>query len=214
MKKLKFSLIFLVSLLIFPTSGYSQFLGQLETAPTLLRGSYSAGGYAGVYDDAFAIFGGFRFGATDYLDWGIKAGILNLDDESGIILGGDLKYFVLDAGIGDPLDLSLGLGTEFSRIQDFSRFSLGGNMIISRDFCLENGRAISPYGRLNLRMERKSGEKTWGPQRYHKDVLPDTDLEMGLCVGTSFELTTRALLVGELQMDEFFGFIIGVNFLY
>lgn len=214
MKKLKFTLVFLLSLLILASSAYSQFLGQLETAPTLLRGSYSFGGYAGVYDDAFAILGGFRFGAMDYLDWGIKAGILNWDDENGIILGGDLKYFVLDVGIGDPLDLSLGLGTEFSRVKDFDRFALGGNLIISRDFCLENGRAVSPYGRLNLRMERKSGDKFWGGHRFGEDKLPDTDLELGLSLGTSFELTPRAFLVGELQLDEFFGFIMGVNFLH
>ena len=214
MKKLKLTFFSLVGLLIFASSAHSQFLGQLETAPTLLRGSHSMGAYAGVYDDAFAILGGFRLGAADYLDWGIKVGILNWDDKSGIVLGGDLKYFVLDAGIGDPLDLSLGVGTEFSRVEDFDRFALGGNLIISREFCLENGRTIAPYGRLNLRMERKSGKKHWGRHFYVEDTLPDTDLELGLCLGTSFELTSKAFLVGELQLDEFFGFIIGVNFLH
>lgn len=212
MKKVKLTTVFFMILLAFASSAQSQFLGQLETAPTLLKGSYSAGVYAGVYDDAFAILGGFRSGITDYLDLGLRFGVLNYDydpweDESGMVLGSDLKYRVLETEIDDPLDLSLGGCMEFSSVERFSRLALGGYTILSRDFCFERGRVLSPYGRLNLRMERKSWETKGSAKEHH-----DTDLEMGLTLGLSLELTSKTFLVGELQLDEFDGLIVGANF--
>lgn len=212
MRRIKLILVLVIASFIFVPSAYSQFTGQLETAPTLLRGSYSFGGYAGIYDDAFAFFGGFRSGVTDYMDFGLKLGFLNYeyvnrDDESGILVGIDLKYRILETEIGDPLDLSMGGGMEFSNVEDFNRLALGGNMILSRDFCFDNGRIISPYGRLNLRMERKSWTRSWGEEGRH-----DTDLEMGINLGVSLELTSGTFLVGEIQLDEFNGIIVGANF--
>jgi len=212
MKRIRLAAVVLTIFMAFASSAQSQFLGQLETAPTMLKGSYSLGGYAGVYDDAFAVFGGFRSGITDYLDFGLRLGVLNYDydpweDESGVVLGADLKYRVLETEIGDPLDLSLGGLVEFSSVEHFDRLSIGGYGVLSRDFCFESGRVLSPYGRLNLRMERKSWE-TAGRDKDHGD----TDLEMGLALGVSLELTSRASLVGELQMDEFDGLIVGANF--
>ena len=212
MKKLLLVVILVTGSLFFAGSASSQFLGQLETAPTLLRGSYSAGMYAGVYDDAFAIFGGFRSGITDYLDFGLKLGLLNYDygrweDEAGVLLGADLKYRVLETEIDDPLDLSLGGCTEFSKVEHFSRLALGGYGVLSKDFCFQSGRVLSPYGRLSLRMERKSWE-IFGSDKEHDD----TDLEMGLSLGISLELTSTVFLVGELQLDEFDGLIVGANF--
>jgi hypothetical protein len=213
MKKLTWTAIFAIVFMFFSASSHAQFLGQLETAPTLMRGDYSFGGYAGVYDDAFAIFGGFRSGVTNYLDFGIRLGLLDYDrsywgnDESGIVVGTDLKYRVLETGIGDPLDLSLGGGMEFSSVEHFDRLALGGNAIISKDFCFESGRALSPYGRLNVRMERKS----WRTHAWHEENH-DTDLEIGLCLGVSLELSSNTSLVGELQLDEFDGMIVGANF--
>ena len=214
MKKVNLILILMIASLLFTGSAYSQFLGQLETAPTLFRGSYSFGGYAGIYDDAFAVFGGFRSGVTDYMDFGLKVGFLNYeydrwDDESGILVGGDLKYRILETEIGDPLDLSMGGGMEISSVDNCTRIALGGNMILSRDFCFDDGRLISPYGRLNLRMERKTWKRwyQWEWEKHHK-----TDMEMGLNLGVSLELTANTFLVGELQLDEFFGIIVGANF--
>jgi hypothetical protein len=212
MRRIKFMLVSVVVLLISTPFAHSQFLGQLETAPTLLRGNYSFGGYAGVYDDAFAISGGFRSGIADYMDFGLRLGMLNYeydnrDDESGILVGVDLKYRILETEIGDPLDLSMGGGMEISSVENFTRLGLGGNLILSRDFCFENGRSISPYGRLNLRMERKSWTHSWGEEGRH-----DTDFEMGINLGLSLELTARTFLVGEIQLDEFDGIIVGANF--
>lgn len=213
MTRIKLIPIAVVALLLFAASAHSQFLGQLETAPTLMRGDYSFGGYAGVYDDAFAIFAGFRSGIANYLDFGIRLGLLDYDrsywgdDESGIVVGADLKYRLLETGIGDPLDLSLGGGMEFSSVEHFDRLALGGNAIISKDFSFESGRALSPYGRLNLRMERKS----WETHAWHEENH-DTDLEIGLCLGVSLELSSNTSLVGELQLDEFDGLIVGMNF--
>jgi hypothetical protein len=212
MKSLKLIPFLIITSLLLTTSANSQFLGQLETAPTLLRGEYSMGGYAGVYDDAFAIWGGFRAGVTNYMDFGLRLGFLNYDydhweDESGIVLGADVKYRILETEIGDPLDLSLGGGMEFSSVENYNRMALGGNAILSKDFCFGNGRVISPYGRLNLRMERKSWEAP-GSEKEHSD----TDLEMGINLGVSLELTSNTFLVGELQLDEFDGIIIGANF--
>ncbi len=102
---------FVIIFLAFPAS--AQFLGQLSTAQTLNQKETMLGGYLGVYNDAFSVFGQFRYGLIRYLDFGFKMGMLNLDPgygegETGLIFGGDVKYWFMERESNDPLDLSLG----------------------------------------------------------------------------------------------------------
>jgi len=199
-------------------SASAQFLGQLSTAQTLNKGETMLGAYLGVYEDAFSVFGQFRHGMVKYLDFGFKMGMLNLDPgygegETGLTFGGDVKYWFLERESNDPLDISLGGGMEFLKITDYSLFTLGGNVIASYEFEYGREKSVAPYGRLNLRWERASFKRSsrwvWGNER---EDWNDDDMGVALSLGADLKLSQDFNLVGELQIDDNVGFIVGVNY--
>jgi len=194
----------------------AQFTGQLSTARTLPTGKYDLGGYFGVYEDAFAFFGQFRGGAASHLDLGMKLGVISESgsshfpgDNTGVLLGGDLKYQLLNAMSKDPFDLSIGLGLEFSAVSHFNIFSFGANFIGSYDFNLSEGRVITPYGRLNLRGERQHIDID---VPFFREGVTDNDFEVGFNPGVSLKVSNNLQIIGEFQFDENFGFIGGVTY--
>src|SRR4030067_2137524 len=90
-----------LAVLLLASVSQAQFLGQLSTAQSPGPGNSVAGGYFGIYEDAFAFFGQYRYGFANYLDGAVKLGFINADvgpgDEAGLLVGGDLKYQLLDA---------------------------------------------------------------------------------------------------------------------
>ena len=209
MRRFKIAGMFVLGLLLLASSVEAQFSGQLSTARTLPIGKYDLGGYFGVYDGAFAFFGQFRGGVSQDFDLGMKLGVINIDPGSrtGVILGGDLKYQLLNARSKDPFDLSIGMGLEFSAVTDFNIFSFGANFIGSYDFDLSEGRVISPYARLNLRGQREHRDLgfPWGG-------VSDTDFKVGLNPGASLKVANNLQIIGEFQFDDNFGFIGGVTY--
>ena len=196
-------------MVIFLASGsQAQFLGQLSTAQSPGPGNSFLGGYFGIYEDAFSFFGQYRYGFANYLDGAIKLGFINVDangfrntgSQAGLLVGGDVKYQLLDAVLGDPFDLAIGGGTEFTAASDFNLFSLGGNLVGSYPFELSNGKHISPYARFNLRMQRQGDGGT------------TTNLKAGMNFGTQLELDKKWNLIGEFFIDEQIGFVFGFNY--
>lgn len=212
MKKLT-QILVLQTFLLIVLSGLSsaQFLGQLNTAKTFQPGEFNLGGYLGVYENAISTFGQLRMGVIDYFDFGVKLGVLDFQttgekDHTGVILGGDLKYGVLDTEIDDPFDLSLGMVWEYSDVDHPKRFAMGGNFIISKGFVLESGNMLSPYGRLNIRGEKKTFENKSGKS------VSDTDLKIGATVGAVLQARGGWHFVGEFQLDEYYGFLMGLSY--
>ncbi len=194
----------LVAVMVFFSVSQAQFLGQLSTAQSPGPGNSVAGGYFGIYENAFSFFGQFRYGFANYLDGAVKVGFINIDagpdDQAGLLLGGDLKYQLLDATLGDPFDLAIGGMTEFAVVSDFNTFSLGGTVIGSYPFEMRNGRHISPYGRFNMRMQRVS------------NGFSDTDLEIEVDLGSQIELSADWSLIGEFIIWDDIGFLLGFNY--
>jgi hypothetical protein len=203
MKKSLIAVGFVVVTVFFSVS-QAQFLGQLSTAQSPGPGNSVAGGYFGIYENAFSFFGQFRYGFANYLDGAVKVGFINIDagpdDQAGLLLGGDLKYQLLDAALGDPFDLAVGGMTEFAVVSDFNTFSLGGSVIGSYPFEMRTGRHISPYGRFNMRMQRVS------------NGVSDTDLEIEVDLGTQVELSSDWSLIGEFIIWDDIGFLLGFNY--
>jgi hypothetical protein len=193
-----------LAVLLLTSVSQAQFLGQLSTAQSPGPGKSVAGGYFGIYEDAFAFFGQYRYGFANYLDGAIKAGVISLDapggNSAGLLIGADLKYQLLDATLGDPFDLAVGGMTEFAAVEDFTIFSLGGSVIGSYPFEMRNGRHISPYSRFNMRMQRVG------------DGNSNTDLEIELDLGTQIELSRDWSLIGEFLIEDNLGFIFGFNY--
>jgi hypothetical protein len=67
---------------------------------------------------------------------------------------------------------------------------------------LKNGRILEPYGRLQLRIERTDFDR----------LEDKTDFELGLNLGTAFELSRTVRAIGEIQFDDEFGFLFGAEF--
>ncbi len=199
------------------SSGSAQFLGQLTAAPTLNKGDGLLGAYLGVYDNAFSVFGQFRYGMVKYVDLGLKMGMINSDpgygeSNSGLILGGDIKYWFMEKHSGDPLDISFGIGTEYLGISDFSVFSLGGNVIASYPIDYNEAKRVSPYGRLNVRWERANFDKpTIEFGGLTSDGSSDSDMDVALAIGADLKLSEILNLIGELEIDDNVGFVAGVN---
>ena len=216
MRRLTVVMLAALGLFLSVSAAQAQFTGQLSTARTLPAGQYDLGGYFGVYEDAFAFFGQFRGGAADHLDLGMKLGVISESggthfpgDNTGVLLGGDLKYQLLNARSKDPFDLSVGIGLEFSAVSHFNIFSFGANFIGSYDFDLSEGRAISPYGRLNLRGERTHFDFDLP---FGEGSATDNDFQVGFNPGASLKVSNNLQILGEFQFDENFGFIGGLTY--
>jgi len=214
MRRLTVVILAALGLFLSVSVAQAQFTGQLSTARTLPSGRYDLGGYFGVYEDAFAFFGQFRGGVAQDFDMGLKLGVINEaasshfpGDNTGVLLGGDLKYQLLRAMSKDPFDLSIGLGLEFSAVSHYNIFSFGANFIGSYDFDLSGGRVISPYARLNLRGQREHLDLGFPFEGY-----TDNDFHVGLNAGASLKVSNSLQILGELQFDEVFGFIGGVTY--
>ncbi|EQB63463.1 MAG: hypothetical protein RBG1_1C00001G1042 [candidate division Zixibacteria bacterium RBG-1] len=206
MKKVSLGL-FLVLALVFASVSQAQFLGQVSTARTVSPGGSLVGGYIGVQDELLALFGQYRYGFAKYFDGGVKFGFIDLSDETGLVLGGDVKYQILEDPFTAPFDLALSGSVEFAATDPVTVLSFGGNVIGSKDFKLRTGRTISPYGKINLRAERVEVDQ---PPPFAN--VSDTDFEMGGYFGADFEVANSFHLLGEFVFDNEFGFIFGVNY--
>ncbi len=195
--------------LLLASQAFAQYSGQLSSAVTTPSGHSRIGVYTGIYDGAIGVLGQFRYGIDQYADIGFKLGIIDFDhiegfgaNETGGDFAFDFKYRILERELRDPFNLSAGAAVEFVTVDVLDIFSLGANVIGSYPVTLRNGRLLEPYGRLNLRAQHESPE--WGNS--------DTDFEIGLNVGTSFELSRSIRAFGEFQFDDPFAFYLGVDF--
>jgi len=215
----KIFVITIVTVLFSISSASAQFLGQLTPAPTLNKGDGLIGAYMGVYEDAFSVFGQFRYGMAKYVDLGLKMGILNLDPgygegSSGLALGGDVKYWFMERNTGDPLDASFGIGTEYMNISDYSIFTLGANAVVSYQINYHERKSVTPYGRLNVRWERVSFENSWRwPLGWkYAGNWTDSDMDIALALGADLKISSNLSLIGELEIEDNVGFVAGINY--
>jgi hypothetical protein len=207
-------LVILITMISFSTAG-AQFLGQLSPAPTVKQGEALVGAYLGVYEDAFSIFGQFRYGIARYFDVGLKMGMINWspgygESNAGLTVGGDLKYWFMEQVAGDPLDVSFATAAEYLNVPEFSIFSLGCNVIASYEIKYTEGKSVTPYGRLNIRWERQSFPHK--PQTGEKGLWRDDEMDVALTMGAELKISSDFNLIGELQIDDNVGFVAGVSY--
>jgi hypothetical protein len=200
------------------SSASAQFLGQLTPAPTVNKGEALLGAYLGVYEDAFSVFGQVRYGMVKYFDVGLKMGMIDWSpgygaSNTGLTIGGDIKYWFMDQRTGDPLDVSVGAGSEYLDVQDYSLVSAGGNAIASYKITYAQGKTVSPYGRLSVRWEKHSYKSPRvRPLGWENGDGSESDTDVALALGAELQLPSDLFLVGELQIDDNVGFIGGVSY--
>jgi hypothetical protein len=200
---LKICLIFSVTF----STALAQFSGQLSTAETVIKGNSVGSGFVSVYEDGFGVVGQYRIGFGGYSDIGGKIGIIDYEkanvDQTGFFVGIDYKYQIMEVRIQDPIDLSLGGMFDFAHFEYFSLLSFGGYLAGSHPIEMRNGRHITPYGRLILRLDREDPDL--GDS--------DTDFNIGLNFGGALELSSSTSAYAEFQLDNIqVAFFMGVSF--
>jgi len=177
----------------------AQYSAQISPAETILKGSSQAFGNVGIYDDFNSVVGGYRYGIGGYSDAAVRFGFADFDHgaDDGFILGGDLKYQVMEMRIQDPIDLSVGGLMETVLGVGNGNISLGGFVVGSRNIALTQTMDLWPYGRLVMRWNHYSS---------------DDEFNIGFNAGATLDINEGTRVSGEFQFDDQFGFILGVMF--
>lgn len=180
--------------------------GSLSTAQTVGFGNGQIGGFAGFGDEFTTLFGAITYGFSDYTEGRFKLGFSDPDIPDGdpeLAIGADFKYQFMDVNSRtrkQPLDMAFGFLFEWVDIEGFSLIQLGGFLTGSYPFKLSSGSTLSPYGRINIRMERVSNGDS------------ESDFEGGFNMGVKFDLSPSVALFGELQIDGNTGLFTGLDF--
>jgi hypothetical protein len=199
---LKFkSVLIMAFLLIMAVTVSAQYTGQLGPAGTIEKGTSQGIGNVGLYDGAIGFQGAYRYGIGGYSDAGAKFGFIDFNEqhnhETGAVLGGDIKYQVMEVRIKDPIDLSVGGLFEGVVGTPANYFALGGFVTGSHPIRLNSGKILSPYGRMVFRID-------W--------VKSASNFDLGFNAGASLNLNNNTALSAEFQFDDPFGFLFGLNF--
>ena len=196
--KLKLSVALLIVVL---TTAFAsaQFSPQLYPAGTVFKGKANFFGNVGIYDDAKTIVGAIKYGVGGYTDIDVRLGYIDVDGggDDGMILASNFRYQLMEVRIKDPLDFSVGGYFETILGWDDSNFKLGAFAVGSRPIALNDEKDLVPFGRLILRYD-KYGD--------------NDDVNIGLNLGSKYDLNPSTALSAEFQFDDQFGFILGVIF--
>ena len=220
----------LTAVLMLTVAGHAENFGStfgaLTTAQAVGRGETFLGGRVGVAE-ATSIVGSLTRGLSDIADGRFKAGFI--DDElfkTELILGADLKWQVWnvlnvapDAETRPPFDLAIGPFVEWVSfdfddnliLESQTVFQIGGQVVGSYPFHLQNGALVSPYGRLNVRHESLSTETAPGID--DSFAISDSHLALGFNGGVAWRPRgTTTLLYAEIQIDGNDGLFLGADF--
>lgn len=199
----RFSIVIIAIILSIGSSSFAQFTGQLSPAVTVAKGTARGLANIGVYDGALGLFGEYRYGVGGYTDAAAKVGFVDFDDsgESGMIIGADVKYQVMEMRIKDPLDLSVGGQFESMVFIPGNFFTIGPYVVGSYPVKLNSGKHLTPYGKLVFRMK-------W------YDAGPETksEFDLGFNAGAALELNSNTSVSAEFQFHDPIGFLMGMSF--
>jgi len=179
-------------------------MGQISTAEAVPSGAIDLGAYVGAYEDANTIFGRFAVGIMSNADFEVKSGILDSEggDDPNFMIGAGIKYHFYNRVAGAMPDMALNWVAEIYDIgEDATLWLAGMGLVASYPIRLKNNSDISPYGRLQLRIEGVSvGD-------YDK-----SDFDIGLNLGGQYKPGDRLQFYLEFQFDDQVGLIAGINF--
>jgi hypothetical protein len=201
---MKKNTLIIAAVIFFMTSlSFAQFTGQLAPAVTVAKNTSRGMANIGVYDGALGLFGEYRYGIGGYTDAAAKIGFVDFDgtSETGMIIGGDLKYQVMELRIKDPIDLSVGGQFESMVFIPGNFFTIGPYVVGSYPVKLNSGKHITPYGKLIFRMK-------W----YDAGRETKSEFNLGFNTGATLELNSNTSVSAEFQFHDPVGFLMGMSF--
>jgi len=181
----------------------AQLLGGLSTAAVETAGAQKVGGTVGITDEFVSLGGLARIGIASSFDLGAKVAFVDFQAPLGSSLGlnADGKFQILDVFLQDPFDLAVGPEVTYFRVENVTNWYFGAYVAVSKEFILDNGRGLTPYGRVGLRLHR-----------VESDTFDDDELNTGVGVGAAYEIAGYTSLWGELTIEDagtgaLFGFL-------
>ncbi len=180
--------------------GAGSVFGGLSTAQPYGQGIGTIGISGGIAD-ANSFGGWFGYGMSKYVDGRIKLAFWDAGPSTQLALGGDFKWQFWSVAEGSryPMDMALGGFIDYLDLDGASIYELGSHLVGSYPFKLSNGSTLSPYGRVNVRIE-------------HVSVVDKSDIRFGLNGGAAWEASQNLKFFGELQIDGNDGVFFGVEF--
>ena len=171
----------------------AQLLGSMSTASVEEVGASKVGGYVGVTNDFVSLAGQYRFGVASSFDLGAKAAYVDFSSPLGnsLALNADAKIQILDIFLQDPVDLSLGPEVTYFRVNGVTNWYFGGFVLVSREYARNNGRPLTPYARVGLRMHR-----------IETDAGDEDDFDTGIAAGAEYGLSGYTTLFGEIVIED------------
>ncbi|MBK7143450.1 MAG: hypothetical protein IPH75_15370 [bacterium] len=188
--------------------GVGSAFGTMTTASAMGQGKANFGAGVGIAD-ATTVFGTLEYGLSRYTDGRLKLGLYDADDDLKFTIGADLKWQFWDMNQGrrEPFDMAFGGFFEYLSVENFSIFQVGAMAIGSYPIALNNGGTLSPYAKLNVRLESLSWDDA--PAGYDDS---ESDIRFGLNGGVCWQATSVIGLFGEFQLDGNDGIFLGLNF--
>ena len=185
--------------------------------------------------DFTSVVGTFDYGLSRYTTGRLKLGFTDDGDNAdmAISMGAELRWQLWRSGvttssakgksagttkkpsaISRPIDLAVGPMIEYFKIgsqigttsYDVSVFQFGGFVMGSHGFMTSGGKVITPYAKLNVRLEDTKLKVTGLPDN------SESNLRVGLGTGVAYQITNTMNLYGELQFDGNNGVFMGVDF--
>jgi hypothetical protein len=171
----------------------AQLLGYLSTASVEEVGAKKVGGYLGLTGDFVSLMGQFRYGVANSFDLGVKAAFIDFADNGGssVAFNTDAKIQLLDVFLQDPVDLAIGPELTYFKAHDITNWYFGGYLALSREYLMGNGKPLSPYARLGVRMHR--AESPAGDS---------DDLDTGFAGGVEYGISGYTQIYGEVVIED------------
>ncbi|MEA3297424.1 MAG: hypothetical protein U9R56_06120, partial [candidate division Zixibacteria bacterium] len=156
--------------------------GTLTTAKSIGLAKGTVGFGVGVAERTSCV-GVFRYGISTFTDIRFKVGLADDNDgDTKPTFGADFKYQLLSYSQDGTTDLDIAFGG-FAEYVDFgstSALQIGGHVLGSCPIALQGGTTLSPYGRMNIRVENI----TWQEKNNDKIVdKSESNLKFGLNIG-------------------------------
>lgn len=208
---------FIVLLILLTLSAGSTFaidavgsaFGALTTAHSMGQGRGNFGFGVGIAD-ATSFTGSFTYGLSKYTDGRLKVGLVDQDGaDTKFTVGADFKwqFWSLSQETTNPFDMAIGGFFEYADYDFLSVVQIGGQIIGSYPFALKNGGTLSPYGRVNVRLEAVS----WDVPAGFAGDDSESNLELGFNGGVQWIMTSTVTFYGEFQLDGNDGLFLGLD---
>ena len=186
--------------------------GTLTTAKSIGLANGSVGLGIGVADQTSCV-GVFRYGLSTYTDFRLKVGLVDDNDvNTKPTFGADFMYQILNYSQNGTtaFDLAFGGFAEYVDFDIASALQVGAQILGSCPIALQGGTTLSPYGRMNIRVEKS----TWQEKNKNNEIgeKSESNLKFGLNFGVCWDVSKDIGLYGEFQFDGNDGVFFGVDY--